>query len=780
MVAAGPAPRHYNPGLAPVLSAARRARLAAVRPRPASPSRASGCRCGAAPRDRQCLIPCRRPPPRGARVRPRHGRHAGAGRPEQQGTDAAAGRAGLRRATLHRARICRSASSPTAPTRTPEQYADSCSRSGFPSARRGGCSPRRQPRSRCSCGAGHRRVMVLGGKGITEPLEAAGHRGAAAAARDGLDAVMAGWFRQELTFERWRRRSRRSSDGAELLQRLAVAVLRDRGGQVAGHLAGDQRGDHATSPAARVRSSASRRSTALRTVGPTGWGSSRRAGRRRRRPAARGADGAPRRRVRGRRAHRHRPCGVVQRPAAGRCAPTSTCPTSASSPGCCEPIALRRVPRTAQARAVRWIEPSAAIGSRSRTASRSAARSASPSDIDVGRGRAGAAEERRPVVVEVAEVGRDDDRPRPRRRRSPASANSARSGSGRQKANRAASSSGRARRVEGHGGVPEVRHQLHLAGVVPDVGGDGPAGPGGAAHLGQGGRPVGDEVEDQPRDDDVERAVVHRERPGVAGAERGARVGHLRSRVLAEGVGGLDADDLGGRAAGEHGLGERAGAASRRRASGRRAGRRARRRTRPRRAGSTCRRSSRSPARWPRSPTGRPIRSPDTSEKPSVARATHTSGNDPLEAPMSAREPQEMAQVAAETGAKKAHRTLGPGAGQRVPGRRLHLLRRAGRDHRLVRAGPGDVGHAADAVHGRGVHPRAGAGPHRRLRPGHRQHDAGPAQRDARQDRRRRRRPEPDAGAAGQPARRAVRRVLPRRADRRHRARRVPAGSARR
>jgi formate/nitrite transporter len=37
--------------------------------------------------------------------------------------------------------------------------------------------------------------------------------------------------------------------------------------------------------------------------------------------------------------------------------------------------------------------------------------------------------------------------------------------------------------------------------------------------------------------------------------------------------------------------------------------------------------------------------------------AAHTSGNDPLEALMSAREPQEMAQVAAETGAKKVHRS---------------------------------------------------------------------------------------------------------------------------
>ncbi|MGY1708427.1 HAD-IIA family hydrolase [Geodermatophilus sp. SYSU D00758] len=48
---------------------------------------------------------------------------------------------------------------------------------------------------------GHRRVMVLGGSGITGPLEAAGletvppRRGAAA------DAVMAGWYRHELTFE---------------------------------------------------------------------------------------------------------------------------------------------------------------------------------------------------------------------------------------------------------------------------------------------------------------------------------------------------------------------------------------------------------------------------------------------------------------------------------------------------------------------------------------------------------------------------------------------------
>ncbi|MCW2682484.1 MAG: formate/nitrite transporter, partial [Blastococcus sp.] len=48
---------------------------------------------------------------------------------------------------------------------------------------------------------------------------------------------------------------------------------------------------------------------------------------------------------------------------------------------------------------------------------------------------------------------------------------------------------------------------------------------------------------------------------------------------------------------------------------------------------------------------------PRASEKPSVAAATIIPADDHLEAQMSAREPAEMAQVAAETGAKKTHRT---------------------------------------------------------------------------------------------------------------------------
>jgi NagD protein len=48
---------------------------------------------------------------------------------------------------------------------------------------------------------GYRRVMVLGGKGITEPLEAAGIETLPPLPGTTGDAVLAGWYRQELTFE---------------------------------------------------------------------------------------------------------------------------------------------------------------------------------------------------------------------------------------------------------------------------------------------------------------------------------------------------------------------------------------------------------------------------------------------------------------------------------------------------------------------------------------------------------------------------------------------------
>ncbi|RBY83912.1 haloacid dehalogenase [Geodermatophilus sp. TF02-6] len=48
---------------------------------------------------------------------------------------------------------------------------------------------------------GHRRVVVLGGKGVTEPLEAAGIETLPPLPGTTADAVFAGWYRQELTFE---------------------------------------------------------------------------------------------------------------------------------------------------------------------------------------------------------------------------------------------------------------------------------------------------------------------------------------------------------------------------------------------------------------------------------------------------------------------------------------------------------------------------------------------------------------------------------------------------
>jgi 4-nitrophenyl phosphatase len=62
---------------------------------------------------------------------------------------------------------------------------------------------------------GHRRVMVLGGKGITEPLEAAGIETVPPLRGTGCDAVMAGWYRQELTFEALEAAAFAVLDGAE-------------------------------------------------------------------------------------------------------------------------------------------------------------------------------------------------------------------------------------------------------------------------------------------------------------------------------------------------------------------------------------------------------------------------------------------------------------------------------------------------------------------------------------------------------------------------------------
>jgi NagD protein len=84
--------------------------------------------------------------------------------------------------------------------KTPEQCADALQRAGLPVPADAVLTPASSAvdvfRRR-----GFRRVMVLGGKGITEPLEAAGIEALPPLRGTACDAVMAGWFRQELTFE---------------------------------------------------------------------------------------------------------------------------------------------------------------------------------------------------------------------------------------------------------------------------------------------------------------------------------------------------------------------------------------------------------------------------------------------------------------------------------------------------------------------------------------------------------------------------------------------------
>ena len=85
-------------------------------------------------------------------------------------------------------------------TRTPEQYADSLRQVGLPVTADRMLTPT-SAAVELFVERGYRRVMVLGGKGITEPLEAAGIEALPPLRGTSVDAVMVGWFRQELTFD---------------------------------------------------------------------------------------------------------------------------------------------------------------------------------------------------------------------------------------------------------------------------------------------------------------------------------------------------------------------------------------------------------------------------------------------------------------------------------------------------------------------------------------------------------------------------------------------------
>ncbi len=117
--------------------------------------------------------------------------------------------------------------------------------------------------------------------------------------------------------------------------------------------------------------------------------------------------------------------------------------------------------------------------------------------------RALAAEERRPHRVVVGEHPLHLDRPGPhaqQARLAPARAKGAGRQSGRTPS--AASATAGSRRTAA---AQEGLQQLHAVGVVPDAGRDEPA-RGGAPHGAHRRGRVGDDVEDEPRHDDVERA----------------------------------------------------------------------------------------------------------------------------------------------------------------------------------------------------------------------------------------------------------------------------------
>ena len=97
-------------------------------------------------------------------------------------------------------------------------------------------------------------------------------------------------------------------------------------------------------------------------------------------------------------------------------------------------------------------------------------------------------------------------------------------------------------RVERCGGIPKAPHQLHLAGIVPDVQRDRAARPDDATHLRNHPVRVGHEVQDQPRDGRVERAVAAGQGLSIARFEGGAGGLHLPAGMRQEAVGGVDSE----------------------------------------------------------------------------------------------------------------------------------------------------------------------------------------------------------------------------------------------
>jgi 4-nitrophenyl phosphatase len=85
-------------------------------------------------------------------------------------------------------------------TRTPQQFARALQALNLPVSDDGVMTPATTAVD-VLLRRGHRRVMVLGGKGITGPLQAAGLETVPPLRTPRVDAVLVGWYRQELTFD---------------------------------------------------------------------------------------------------------------------------------------------------------------------------------------------------------------------------------------------------------------------------------------------------------------------------------------------------------------------------------------------------------------------------------------------------------------------------------------------------------------------------------------------------------------------------------------------------
>jgi 4-nitrophenyl phosphatase len=80
-------------------------------------------------------------------------------------------------------------------TKTPTEYADVLAALGFPITSKNMLTPV-SGALECFIAAGYKRVMVLGGKGIIEPLEAAGIEVVPNELGTKADAVLAGWYKE--------------------------------------------------------------------------------------------------------------------------------------------------------------------------------------------------------------------------------------------------------------------------------------------------------------------------------------------------------------------------------------------------------------------------------------------------------------------------------------------------------------------------------------------------------------------------------------------------------